>query len=52
MGKHNRSVMVAVYGIPCAIPPINSNSMHECFTRVNTISDVNTNKGTQLAVTL
>jgi hypothetical protein len=27
--KHNRSVMVAVYGTPCAIPPrINSNSMY------------------------
>jgi hypothetical protein len=21
MGKHNRSVMVAMYGMPCAIPP-------------------------------
>jgi hypothetical protein len=21
MGKHNRSVMVAVYGTPCVIPP-------------------------------
>jgi hypothetical protein len=21
MGKHNRSVMVTVYGVPCAVPP-------------------------------
>jgi hypothetical protein len=25
MGSHNRSVMVVVYGTPCAIPPRNSN---------------------------
>jgi hypothetical protein len=25
MGKHNRLVMVAVYGMPYAIPPLNSN---------------------------
>jgi hypothetical protein len=26
MGKHNRSVIVAVYGTPCGIPPRNNNS--------------------------
>jgi len=26
MGKHNRSVQVAVYGAPCAIPPRNTSS--------------------------
>jgi hypothetical protein len=26
MRKHNRSVMVTVCGMPCAIPPLNSNS--------------------------
>jgi hypothetical protein len=25
--KHNRSIMAAVYGTPCAIPPRNSNSV-------------------------
>jgi hypothetical protein len=27
MGKHNRSVMVAMYGTHCAIPPLSSNSL-------------------------
>jgi hypothetical protein len=26
MGKHNRSVMVSVYGTLCAIPPVNCNN--------------------------
>jgi hypothetical protein len=35
MGKHNRSVMVAVYGTPCVIPPGNSNSEQILFLLID-----------------
>jgi hypothetical protein len=32
MGTHNRSEMVAVLGMPCVIPPYNSNSLSNSTT--------------------
>jgi hypothetical protein len=34
MGKHNRSVMVAVYGTPCATLPLKQNRNSKCFQPV------------------
>jgi hypothetical protein len=37
MGKHNISVKVAVYDVPCVIPPRNSNSRATAIENVHEI---------------